>query len=1130
MQYTASMKPENRNNPPTGAHFTPKPNEAFSALAHGVLSACHPRTAQRAIAIASKNAPVGSRRCRRSGENTILTGFVESSETWGSSYRVSATVDEVSGELVDHTCTCPASYQFDGPCKHCAALVLAFAEDPTTFEGYAESRLNATSPSLTEYLRRAERALELSEPGTVELEPILTHAYGQWSARFRIRGANGSYVLKDLAEFLRCTAEGSIHSYGKNLEFAHVDEAFTPLGLAIVQLLAKADNARRESSKAVWYATQPGIKGRDVSLAEDELVDLLEILDRSGVSHVEVEGTDGTGRRKTKAPINRGNPPIPLSIARTAGGFKIERSHSGQIISSSKRMAIWLEDAFYLCDEAALHCSDILRAVLAPNTEGLFVSDTDMPLFCATALPALEACAQLDLDPVIDTMRPVPCTLEFYFDKSGRYVTCDAFAVYGESRFSLIGPNEKPNTEQEIADPSATTAFAPLRDERAEKRGLALVQAFFSIEAKRLKAGVRFEARMPVGDEKLASLLFGGIARFREAGAVYTTAAFDKLISDKRPRISTGVSIAGNLIALDVSSNDLSPDELAGVLQTYRKKRRYHRLKDGAFLDISEMNLTELDRIAKDLDIPLSRISDGRIELPIYRAFYLDEMLKDALRENSFRSYVEKFEETTRLQHEPPSSLADTLRPYQTEGFRWLSSLADMEFGGILADEMGLGKTLQLIAFLLDRREQAAETGPNLVICPASLVYNWEAEFARFAPQMRIAVVAGTKRERRAIRLRSKAEVYVTSYDLARIDIEDWSKTPMYCCILDEAQYIKNHGTLTSRAVKRIDARLRFALTGTPIENRLSEIWSIFDFVMPGFLGSYMRFKERFELDIVGGDADAAKRLAALVGPFMLRRLKRDVTKELPEKLESIVPVRLGAKQRRIYDATEQKLREDLAAQKRDRKMNSSLPDDQRRPTVEVLSELMRLRQICCDPRLAFEDFDGEGAKVEAICDLVESAANDGQKTLVFSQFTSFLDLIGRKLDERGMLYYVITGSTPKRRRVMLAETFNSDETPVFLISLKAGGTGLNLTGASVVVHADPWWNEAAQNQATDRAHRIGQENVVNAYRVIAEGTIEERIVSLQQQKSKLADTIMGAEGGSLSTLTRDELLELLEG
>ena len=1116
----------------TNIHPTGNAMEARrSALANAALEACNPRTAQRAIGIAQTGGAITSRKCRRAENNTVLTAFVESSTGWGGSYRVSATVDEAAARLVDYACTCPASYQFEGPCKHCAALTLAFAQDPTSFEGYAESRRNATSPALADYLRRAERAMTLTEPGTVDFEVELTHAYGQWAARFKIAGPHGSYVLKDLAEFLQRMQQGVTYSYGKKLAFAHVDEAFSHRGRAIVAFLVQADAVRRESSKAVWYASQPGIKGRELPLAEEEVVALIAALDEGADPAVFVEGADVSSRRRSVASILDGNPPLSVSMSRKTGGFAVSTSHPAQVFASKDGIVIWTDETFFRCDESLASCLDILQALFESNAESLFVSDTDMPLFCATALPLLEGNIQVLADPAIDAFRPVPCALEFYFDKNARFVTCDAFAVYGERRWRIVddaldAPLSRPRSPRAEDD-----SPAPLRDARAEAKGCSLLQRYFTVEYVNDSERLDIVAHIPAtGDDALANLLFGGLAKFREAGEVFTTPAFDRLISDRKPRITMGVSLAGNLIDLDVSADDLPADELSLVLGSYRRRRRYHRLKSGAFIDLADMDLADLDRIVSDLDISASQLASGHIELPAYRAFYLDETLHDARRETSFKRYVDRFESIDPARYRIPDALAGVLRPYQEEGFRWLSTLADMEFGGILADEMGLGKTLQLMAFLLDRRDEARGIGPSLIVCPASLVYNWAAEFERFAPDLCVEPVAGSKQERMTARAKSGIDVYVTSYDLARIDAAEWSAKRLYCCTLDEAQYIKNHGTLTARAIKRLDARHRFALTGTPMENRLSEIWSIFDFVMPEFLGSYMRFKEKFELDIVGGDQDRARRLASLVGPFMLRRLKRDVLTDLPEKLESVVAVRMESKQRKLYDACEQKLREELTVQRKERKKNRELPPELRRPSVEVLAELTRLRQVCCDPRLAYEDYKGTGAKLDAICDLVESAANDGQKTLVFSQFTSFLELIAQRLDAIGILYYTITGSTPKRRRVALAETFNSDDTPAFLISLKAGGTGLNLTGASVVVHADPWWNAAAQNQATDRAHRIGQERAVNVYRVIAEGTIEERIVRLQEQKSQLAETIMGAEGMSLANLTQDELLQLLEG
>jgi SNF2 family DNA or RNA helicase len=429
---------------------------------------------------------------------------------------------------------------------------------------------------------------------------------------------------------------------------------------------------------------------------------------------------------------------------------------------------------------------------------------------------------------------------------------------------------------------------------------------------------------------------------------------------------------------------------------------------------------------------------------------------------------------------------------------------------------MGLGKTVQLIAFLLAHRGR----GQSMVVCPASLVYNWQAEFERFAPTMDVAVVAGTAAQRRAVRADKSHEVLVTSYDLLRRDVAEYADHDFFCVTLDEAQFIKNHQTLAAQATKTLVAKHRFALTGTPVENRLSELWSIFDFLMPGLLGGYERFRERYEAPIVSGDEESAARLRAAVGPFILRRLKVDVLTDLPDKIETTIVARMEKEQLKLYQANEQALRMSLAKQG-----DAELA----RGKLQILAELTKLRQLCCDPRLVFENYRSSSCKLDTIWELVSASCDAGAKVLIFSQFTSFLELIGKRLRREHVGFYELTGSTLKKRRLELVNAFNNDDTPVFLISLKAGGTGLNLTGAQVVIHADPWWNVAAEDQATDRAHRIGQQSDVTVYKVICKDSIEERIVALQAAKADLAEAVVGeGSGQSLGSLSREDLLELL--
>ena len=1028
---------------------------------------CHARTLQRARSIAASDRNILTKQVRYNPPETTLSAFVASSSGWNDRYRTSVTFDEDEGDLVDYACTCPAYREYDGMCKHCVALALTYLDAPEKFMGYRAHRAPTTSSCLLELMERSKAAAEAEEQGGIDLEATVVYGYRSWSAHFKVVGPQGSYVMKSISDFVGRMRRGERFSYGKKLAFTHVPAMLAESARPIARFLDRAVALREQATgSAFWRYRGRDEIGRDLDLSDYELIELLDLLDGRPFT---VEGTDYGTRSLTRAHVVSADPDVEVSVRRTDdGGYAIEADELA-FVAQGDRMYLWQGETFFRCSADFARTAGFLRTVYENDDARLFVSLADMPLFCATVLPAIEKRLHVETPTEIDLFRPVPCKLEFYFDKTDRDVTCDAQAVYGERRYPLL-------------DSPARDEAGPLRDEKLEGRARRLVKQYFdTLEA---------PPSIMLSDETaVADLVFGGLVQFQALGQAFTTPAFDRLLVDKKPRISVGISLAGNLINLAVSTDDLPPAEVAALLASYRRRKRFHRLKSGAYLDLAEYDLAQLDHLAEDFGFTPKQLAAGTVELPAQHAFYLDEQFEGAERNRSF---------------------------------------------------MGLGKSVQLIAFLLARQSEARAVGPSLIVCPASLVYNWMAEFERFAPTLDVRAAVGAKRER--MRIRAEAcerdareselardgrccDVLITSYDLLRIDAEDFARREFYCCALDEAQYVKNHATKTARAAKRVRARHRFALTGTPMENRLSELWSIFDFLMPGLLGSYMRFREHFELDITGGDEDAARRLRSLVAPFMLRRLKADVLQDLPDKLESVVYVPMEAEQQRLYAAHEQQLRDALTLQKNNR--NNKQFHERK---VEVLAELTKLRQLCCDPRLLYENYAGHAAKLDAIAEIVESAMDAGEKTLVFSQFTSFLSLIAEVLDAHGVPYFTITGTTPKKRRLDLVNAFNDDDTPVFLVSLKAGGTGLNLTGASVVVHADPWWNAAAQNQATDRAHRIGQTQVVSVHKVIAKDTVEERILHLQDAKTDLADQVIGAGGVSLASLSQEELLDLLDG
>ena len=1084
---------------------------------------------------------------------SVVTGRVASASGIADYFNVDVVFADFESRIIDYDCDCPAAARFDGMCKHCVALAVAYFAQPKSFEEIGDGRAavspgRTTSEALAQCLAARSDATPVrvgalavdAAAGTVHLAVHLAYDGRFWSMDLTVEGPRGTYVVRDLEAFAHRVQCGEHFSYGKKLAFAHRLEAFDGPSRAVARKVAELFPDERLFGGSMFRTA--GSK-RAVRLREAELADLLTAMGEGAEftfggweapPSVASRGAAAPGAREGDEKQDNGDdrwvvagdvPALTLRFVPADGGFDLALSERVLVVRG-------LEEAFVLSDGVAARAMGAdARAFAWLREAGLtgdgaagavFIAEHDAEAFCRRALPVLEETLSVELPEVWEALRPVAGTLAFYFDVTGKkeaaLIRLTVKAFYGEREVVLESPAD--SAEEPELRPASSQAF---RDQDLEDAGVAVAAQFFD-----------GSCTLPLRQTELAGeLLYGGLAQFRAAGEVFTTPAFDRLIMERPPRVSLGLSLRANLIQMDVRESDLSADELRAMLSAYRRRKRFHRMSDGRIAALGEGDVAVLGDMMRDLGVSADALLDGGAELPTYQAFYLDREYGDAVRDRAFEDYLRCLDGSP-APAEAPASLAGTLRPYQVEGFRWLTRLASLGFGGILADEMGLGKTLQMIALVKSLRDAERLAGPVLVVCPASLVFNWADEFARFASDVPVIALEGSRAHREALLARASAEpcVVVASYDRVRIDAASLARIEWGLVVLDEAQYIKNHATKTTRAVKRLRSRLRFALTGTPVENRLSELWSIFDFLMPGFLGSYERFRERYELGIVGEDEEAAARLRALIEPFLLRRRKTEVLTDLPAKLESIRYVPLSREQRRLYDGAEQRLREDLNAQKRQNASRANrrghIPDAEK-SAVEVLAELTRLRQIALDPSLVFENYKGGAEKLGAIMELVDEAADAGRKVLVFSQFTSYLDVLSAELDRRGIAHFTITGATSKRERVRLVNQFNDDETPVFLVSLKAGGTGLNLTGASVVVHADPWWNAAATDQATDRAHRIGQSREVDVYKVVAKDTIEERIVALQEAKRDLADSVIAATNGEApAALTRERLAELL--
>lgn len=705
---------------------------------------------------------------------------------------------------------------------------------------------------------------------------------------------------------------------------------------------------------------------------------------------------------------------------------------------------------------------------------------------------------------------PPEAVCAFYLDAEQGRILCKAQAQYGEDNYSLLD-----NLREE-------QGYEWFRNLNREAEVLEQVQNFFPIVDLQ-----KDELYCEESEEALVELIDGGIDKLMTLGEVNTTERFRSINIRKKPRLKIGVSIKSDLMNLSVSSEDIEQEELLQLLQSFKRKKKYYRLKSGDLISVSETDMEMLQQMIDAMQLSPKEFVKGNMKIPMYRALYLNKMLEQGenislSRDSQFKNMIKEFKTVEDSEFEVPDSLATIMRGYQVRGFKWMKTLEHYGFGGILADDMGLGKTLQAISVLLEAKKSGKE-GTALIVSPASLVYNWKEEFQKYAPELKVNLIVGSQQERaELIKNYESYDVLVTSYDLLKRDIAEYQDAKFRYQIIDEAQYIKNHSTAAAKSVKVIQSKYRLALTGTPIENRLSELWSIFDYLMPGFLYGYETFRKDMETPIVKNkDEQTSERLKKMVAPFILRRLKGDVLSDLPDKLEEIRYAKLETEQQKLYDGQVVHMKKMLAAQKGEEFQKNKL---------QVLAELTKIRQICCDPELLFENYMGKSAKREACMELIQSAIEGEHKILVFSQFTSMLALLEEELQKEKIAYFKITGETPKQKRVELVNTFNSDDTRVFLISLKAGGTGLNLTGADVVIHYDPWWNQAAQNQATDRAHRIGQTKAVSVYKLIVKDTIEEKIVKMQESKKDLADAILSGENGSITQMSKEEIMELLEG
>lgn len=563
----------------------------------------------------------------------------------------------------------------------------------------------------------------------------------------------------------------------------------------------------------------------------------------------------------------------------------------------------------------------------------------------------------------------------------------------------------------------------------------------------------------------------------------------------------------------DVQIDDDTVMNIAELLDVVSESRsRFVRLSDDRYLAMTDSLRKQLQRLAA-----LASTSRGKTKIPAVGAALLGEALSgelDIKHPKAIDDLRKKIRQSAKLQPAVPDTLNATLRDYQYDGFQWMVRLDSWGAGACLADDMGLGKTIQAISFMLDK----SEDGALLIVAPASVVPNWRNELNRFAPSLNVVVLNTEPDRAAAIADADAGTVILTTYGLLNTQEEQLVEKEWGCICLDEAHTIKNRDTKTSAVCMKLQSKHRIILTGTPLQNHLGELWNLFQFINPGLLGTYEMFQKKFITPIeAGGNEERRQQLRRIIQPFMLRRTKQEVATELPDKEDIKLYVELSEDEMGVYEVIRRRAKDEL----------EMLEQTGQKVNMNTLAEITRLRMAACAAQLAEKKWKGECSKLDAFASLVQDLNQNGHRALVFSQFTSFLGMAAKRLDDAGIPYFYLDGSTPMAKREKMVKDFQKGKNNVFLISLKAGGLGLNLTGANYVIHLDPWWNPAIEQQATDRAHRIGQKEKVTVYHLVSQNTIEEKILRLHEQKRDLADSLLDGTNNS-HKITASQLLEML--
>lgn len=1022
-----------------------------------------------------------------------------------------------NGNIDNVSCSCPAYDRYWGNCKHIVAVLLTIMDkdkkgefNKVTETQYIKGILN--------YYRNKQKSDLIPLNMEITLE-IMTDSYNPRLTGSFISlkvGESRTYVVRSIKRFMDDIHNNNKIEFGKNFILDPDIHTFNSDDRKILDLIEEI----YEYEKVVEYdfyrdSSRSIFNGKHMKLPEKVFKRFLSIIKNGSFIDKGKFNLVILGHTYNDISIIEKDLPFVFYLDKKEENVILNVEHEGLVFPLTS------DGEYFFSNREILKVSKYQRENLIPFYSALTRDDTtkiviekDMQdSFFSEIYPIIKGIGKVELKKNLEEVIYSPeLKTEVYFDRTGNKVTADVNFIYNDIQID-------PFKSSKISDINKDKVL--VRDLEKERR----VINFFENNNFKIKNKEVYLEK----EEDVFKLVYEKLKDLQNISEVYYSDSFKKMEIRSDVNFKGGIRLSNDedFLEFTFEIEEVDDKELGGILKSLRQKKKYHRLKDGSFIPLDTKELIDLDEIMMELDLDGSGLNGNTIELPKYRGLYIDELLKDKkidfIKKNrTFKNFIEDIRDYEDVEYNVPEGLNGNLRDYQKLGFKWLKTLSHYKLGGILADDMGLGKTFQILAYLLSEKKENKED-TALIVAPTSLVYNWMSEIEKFTPSLRVGLVVGNKSERaEVIKKINEYDIMITSYPLIRRDIDLYDNIHFRWCILDEAQHIKNPSSQNAKSVKAIKASQRFALTGTPIENSLTELWSIFDFIMPGYLLSYGKFQNKYEkLIIKEGDKESLKKLGNQIAPFVLRRLKKQVLKELPEKIENVVVAELNPEQKKLYVAYLKEIQGEIEEQIRENGFERS--------QIKILAALTRLRQICCHPALFFENYRGSSGKFELLQEIIENAVEGNHRILIFSQFTSMLGLIKEMLDKIKVSYCYLDGSTPMEERGNMVSDFNNGDTDIFLISLKAGGTGLNLTGADMVIHFDPWWNPAVEEQATDRAYRIGQKNVVHVIKLITKGTIEEKISKLQDKKRQLIDGVIQPGETLISKMSREELMNLFK-